>query len=692
MKVTGKRILGILLAICMASVFLAITPMAADGSITLNTFDSIPALQQDLQELIDDEAAQGGTITVVGGKSDATGTLTLAIPEGIKVLWTANLAGSTAIALSGAGSFELAGSAVIETTAAIAISSNGVDIIVNGGSLDAAGTGIAVVNANVSVLSSHVKAGGVAIAIADSDDKTATGNLLISGGRVESAATAIVVTGGKASTSFTMSAGEVIGMAVTEACPAVLSGGTITGSVSIGGNLTLSGSNITGDAVISGGDVALSAGTVTGQLSSLGGKTTVSGGAVIGWIFTETGEVTVTGGSVTSEAIAVVTDSGAVKVSGGAITAAFIGVLTNSGAVTISNGSVATTQVADEDDEETVAVGSVSGTVTVTGGTITGANIAAATESGMIKIIGGTVTGAGSAIEIDDNGVAAYFAGTCTGDMNVVDDAGLIVEVASAVDATILGKLHGTSEGLTVAAGAASAAWDVSGEIPKIVFTLGNDSTQSLEWGKVQSIILSNGIVNRTSDVAATIGFNTNTEGKVYCLVLSGNAAAPAKETFLVGTDLGDVGVGTVNDIDVVLTTGVKSIFVVVVDAAGRISSPLKITAPAYVTKYDVTVNGGTGSGSFAAGAKVRVTAGQAPAGKVFDKWTTEDGVIFEDENAASTTFAMPDKAVAVSAVYKDAPPEVKYIFSTKYESNTCNWLKFFLLFGWIWMWFIAPT
>ena len=31
----------------------------------------------------------------------------------------------------------------------------------------------------------------------------------------------------------------------------------------------------------------------------------------------------------------------------------------------------------------------------------------------------------------------------------------------------------------------------------------------------------------------------------------------------------------------------------------------------------------------------------------------------------------------------------MKTIFSTKYEATFLNWLKFFLLFGWIWMWFI---
>jgi hypothetical protein len=71
---------------------------------------------------------------------------------------------------------------------------------------------------------------------------------------------------------------------------------------------------------------------------------------------------------------------------------------------------------------------------------------------------------------------------------------------------------------------------------------------------------------------------------------------------------------------------------------------------------YAVTVNGGTGSGEYAAGEAVYLTAGAAPDGKVFDAWTTASGVIFANANNASTAFTMPAKAVSVTATYKDAP------------------------------------
>src|SRR5690554_2237536 len=74
------------------------------------------------------------------------------------------------------------------------------------------------------------------------------------------------------------------------------------------------------------------------------------------------------------------------------------------------------------------------------------------------------------------------------------------------------------------------------------------------------------------------------------------------------------------------------------------------------VTTYAVTVNSGTGGGSFAEGATVSITANEPATGKVFDKWTTTDGVAFANENSANTTFTMPAKDVTVTATYKDAP------------------------------------
>ena len=79
------------------------------------------------------------------------------------------------------------------------------------------------------------------------------------------------------------------------------------------------------------------------------------------------------------------------------------------------------------------------------------------------------------------------------------------------------------------------------------------------------------------------------------------------------------------------------------------------ITVIFTVTVVNGNVTNGDGTGKFPAGAQVSVTASPAPAGQVFVKWTSQDGVAFANENAASTTFIMPAKAVTVTATYKNS-------------------------------------
>ena len=74
------------------------------------------------------------------------------------------------------------------------------------------------------------------------------------------------------------------------------------------------------------------------------------------------------------------------------------------------------------------------------------------------------------------------------------------------------------------------------------------------------------------------------------------------------------------------------------------------------VTMFNtVTVNGGSGDGSYEAGVTVTIAADAPPQGKQFKVWTVEgNGVILADAQAASTTFTMPESAVEVTATYED--------------------------------------
>ncbi|MDR2686352.1 MAG: hypothetical protein LBB75_01245, partial [Oscillospiraceae bacterium] len=59
---------------------------------------------------------------------------------------------------------------------------------------------------------------------------------------------------------------------------------------------------------------------------------------------------------------------------------------------------------------------------------------------------------------------------------------------------------------------------------------------------------------------------------------------------------------------------------------------------------YALTVTGGSGSGNYAAGQSVTITANPPPAGQVFDKWTATGGG-FADATAQTTNFTMPASA-----------------------------------------------
>ena len=77
-----------------------------------------------------------------------------------------------------------------------------------------------------------------------------------------------------------------------------------------------------------------------------------------------------------------------------------------------------------------------------------------------------------------------------------------------------------------------------------------------------------------------------------------------------------------------------------------------------YECPFPVTVENGTADRAVAfEGETVKITANAPEEGFVFDQWTTEDGVVFADSKAATTTFNMPAKSVTITATYKEKTP-----------------------------------
>ena len=92
------------------------------------------------------------------------------------------------------------------------------------------------------------------------------------------------------------------------------------------------------------------------------------------------------------------------------------------------------------------------------------------------------------------------------------------------------------------------------------------------------------------------------------------------------------------------------------------------------VGKYTVTVENGSGSGSYDVGSTVIIAANTAPAGMVFKNWTTEsNGVALASVSMTATTFTMPANNVTVTANYVTATANTVNTGSTGSVGNTGN-------------------
>jgi len=77
-------------------------------------------------------------------------------------------------------------------------------------------------------------------------------------------------------------------------------------------------------------------------------------------------------------------------------------------------------------------------------------------------------------------------------------------------------------------------------------------------------------------------------------------------------------------------------------------------TTPPTPTTYTLTVVNGTGSGNYAAGTSVTITANPPSSGQVFANWS---GATVQNANASTTTLIMPAANTTVTANYTSAPP-----------------------------------
>ncbi len=81
---------------------------------------------------------------------------------------------------------------------------------------------------------------------------------------------------------------------------------------------------------------------------------------------------------------------------------------------------------------------------------------------------------------------------------------------------------------------------------------------------------------------------------------------------------------------------------------------PFYVYAPGSAGDVAVSVVGGTGTGRLKPGATGTVVA-TVPANMVFDRWTSSIPVVFQNVNAATTTYTVPTAAVTITANFKAA-------------------------------------
>ena len=160
---------------------------------------------------------------------------------------------------------------------------------------------------------------------------------------------------------------------------------------------------------------------------------------------------------------------------------------------------------------------------------------------------------------------------------------------------------------------------------------------------------LTPGSATRDSETAATVKFTSDEAGEYYYAVVESGDTAPTIDTTVAGAscDTTEQTISLTNLSD----TSAKDIYIVVKDAAGNVSQPLKITIPAIYT-LTVNLNGGSGNttdGVYPAGEVVNIDAGRRSNYR-FTGWTTSSGGRFANASSASTTFTMPAADTTITA------------------------------------------
>ena len=181
---------------------------------------------------------------------------------------------------------------------------------------------------------------------------------------------------------------------------------------------------------------------------------------------------------------------------------------------------------------------------------------------------------------------------------------------------------------------------------------------------------LSGGSATRDSETSAAVKFTSDEAGSYYYAVVESGVAAPTIDPSGEGTSCTN-GENAIS-LTTLSGTGAKDIYIIVKDAAGNVSQPLKITIPAIYT-LTVNLNGGSGNttgGVYPAGEEVNIDAGRRSNYR-FTGWTTSNGGSFADAFSASTTFTMPAADTTITANWQYNPPYIPPTYAVTVPETT---------------------
>lgn len=183
-----------------------------------------------------------------------------------------------------------------------------------------------------------------------------------------------------------------------------------------------------------------------------------------------------------------------------------------------------------------------------------------------------------------------------------------------------------------------------------------------------------NGVVTTNSgevyNYGGTVGSNTGTGTEYFTVSIVNNTAHTAVSSSGLKNAYGAQWLGHASTATVTLTpangyeinevTGLPTNVTAAKNAngtwtltvSGGSHTTINVPEATEIPLFTVTVNNGTGGGSFAEGASVTITANAPETGMIFAGWTGADGLAFTegDTSTVTATFIMPASNVTVSA------------------------------------------